>query len=61
MNNFEVKLAEFWKKVQKEYSELIKIGGVAEKRDFYVFQTGYHHNPNLMIVGENPGGDGISG
>jgi uracil-DNA glycosylase len=61
MNDFEVNLTSFWKKVQTEYSELVKVGGVAENRDFYLFQTGYHHNPDLMIVGINPGGDGLSG
>ena len=61
MKDFENNIAVFWEKVQKEYSELVKISGVAENKDYYVFQTGYHHKPKLMIVGINPGGDGISG
>lgn len=61
MNKFEEKVQTFWRKVQLEYAGFVKEGGVAEKRDYYVFQTGYHHNPDLMIVGINPGGDRKNG
>lgn len=61
MENFEVKVQSFWTKVQDQYAELVCKGGIVENRDFYVFQTDYHFSPDLMIVGINPGGDGISG
>ena len=61
MEDFEYRINHFWKKVQKQYSELVCMGGIAENRDFYVFQTDYRYNPDLMIVGINPGGDGMSG
>lgn len=48
---------DFWNKVNKEYLELTKPGGIAEKRNYYIFQTAYHYNPDLMIIGINPGGD----
>jgi len=47
----------FWNKVQEKYSVFVETGGVAQKKDFYIFQTGYRHNPDLMIVGINPGGN----
>lgn len=57
----EQKMDDFWAKVQEEYTELTKLGGIAEKRDYYVFQTLFHYNPDLMIVGINPGGDNSEG
>lgn len=52
---------EFWHKVEEEYSELVKEGGIAEKRDYYIFQTPYTYQPKLMFVGINPGGDSSEG
>jgi uracil-DNA glycosylase len=51
----------FWVKVQDEYSDLVREGGVAESKDYYIFQTKYKHSPDLMIVGINPGGDTAEG
>lgn len=59
--DIENKVLDFWNKVNNEYFDLIKVGGIAEKRDFYIFQTSYRHNPDLMIVGINPGGDNLNG
>jgi len=55
------KINDYWKNVQAQYDELTKPGGIAEKRDYYIFQTPYYYNPDLMIVGINPGGDNSNG
>jgi hypothetical protein len=61
MENFEGKVQAFWGDVQKQYLELVQEGGIAENTDFYVFQTGYRHKPDLMIVGINPAGGDDNG
>ncbi len=60
MNDFENKIQVFWEKTQKVYNVFTQKGGVAENTDYYVFQTQYYHNPKLMIIGINPGGNGKS-
>lgn len=61
MEKFEEKIQAFWDKTQNVYTEFTKKGGVAENTDYYVFQTKYYHNPDLMIIGINHGGDGTGG
>ena len=52
-NEFEQKVADFWRDVQAECDPIQKeLGGLT----YYVFQTKYRFNPDLMIVGMNPGG-----
>lgn len=56
---FEARIQTFWEKVQTLYAPYIAKGGILENRDYYVFQTKYKYRPELMIVGVNPGGNGM--
>ncbi|NMA73240.1 MAG: hypothetical protein GX963_03580 [Bacteroidales bacterium] len=58
---FRERIQSYWEKVQSIYDEFVKSGGILEERDYYVFQTPYYFNPDLMIIGINPGGDGKNG
>jgi hypothetical protein len=58
---FEEKIQAFWEKVQAEYADLVKEDGIFPKTNYYVFQTKPSFNPDLMIVGINPGGNGYTG
>lgn len=57
--SFEEQIQAYWKKVQEQYAPYVAEGGPLENRDYYVFQTAYRYQPELMIVGVNPGGNGI--
>lgn len=56
--SFEEQIQAYWKKVQELYAPYVAEGGLLENRDYYVFQTEYRYQPELMIVGVNPGGNG---
>lgn len=56
---FEGLIQAYWVKVQKQYAPYVVEGGVLANRDYYVFQTEYTYQPKLMIVGVNPGGNGM--
>jgi hypothetical protein len=52
--DFDLKLDKFWQQVQEE------LDPVAERLNnisYYIFQSTVSHNPRLMLVGINPGGD----
>ena len=51
MNTFEVQMQAFWAEVQEVYNKVDR-----KNYTYYMFQTDYHKNPDLMIVGINPGG-----
>jgi hypothetical protein len=53
MENFNAKILEFWKDVQQIYDPIQKETDLS----YYVFQTSYRYNPDLMIIGINPGGE----
>ena len=54
MNKFEDQINAYWEKVQKIYSPLQE----KYNRCYYLFQTKcYRPDPDLMIVGLNPGGN----
>lgn len=61
MTTFEKKVEDYWKETQKVYNKFTDAGGIAENSDYYVFQTTVKENPNLMIIGINPGGNGKNG
>ena len=51
MNTFEVQMQAFWAEVQEVYNKVDR-----KNYTYYMFQTDYYENPDLMIVGINPGG-----
>jgi len=53
MANFNSQILEFWNEVQKIYDPIQKVTGLT----YYVFQTAIRFNPELMIIGINPGGE----
>ena len=55
MNTFDTQINSYWENVQKIYSPLQE---KYDNRCYYLFQTkSYVFNPDLMIVGLNPGGN----
>lgn len=55
MNTFDTQINSYWENVQKIYSPLQE---KYDNRCYYLFQTkSYGFNPDLMIVGLNPGGN----
>lgn len=61
MNNFKQRLETFGAKVHETYDPLTAPGGIAENLDYYVFQTAVCPEPELLVMGINPGGDGKDG
>lgn len=55
--NFETKMNAFWNKVMQRYDSYLEQFAENERQDYYVFQTEYRENPEVMIVGINPGGN----
>ena len=55
---FEELVKAYWEKVQQQYAPYVAEGGILANHDYYVFQTKYKYQPDLMIVGVNPGGNG---
>ncbi len=53
MENFNAKILEFWTEVQEIYDPIQKETDL----NYYVFQTSIRYNPDLMIIGINPGGE----
>lgn len=53
MANFNSQISEFWNEVQQIYDPIQKETDLS----YYVFQTSYKYNPDLMIIGINPGGE----
>ena len=52
MNTFEEQMQTFWMEVQEIYNNIDR-----RNYTYYMFQTDYRENPDLMIVGINPGGE----
>ena len=52
MNTFEEQMQTFWMEVQEIYNNIDR-----KNYTYYMFQTDYRENPDLMIVGINPGGE----
>ena len=59
--DFKLKLETFGAKVHEVYDPLVGQGGAAENVDYYVFQTTPREEPELLVMGINPGGDGKNG
>lgn len=59
--DFQLKLETFGAKVHEVYDPLVGQGGTAENVDYYVFQTTPHEEPELLVMGINPGGNGKNG
>ncbi len=57
MNDFKQRLETFGAKVHEIYDPLVGPGGIAENLDYYVFQTAVRPEPELLVMGINPGGD----
>lgn len=53
MNDFELKKDKWLKEVAEQCHEF----AIKTDLDFYVFQTPIFYNPDLLIIGINPGGD----
>ena len=56
--NFEELIQAYREKVQQQYSPFVAESSILACRDYYVFQTEYKYQPELMIVVLNPGGNG---
>ncbi|MEE1103336.1 MAG: hypothetical protein U0L21_04215 [Alistipes sp.] len=52
MNTFEEQMQTFWMEVQEIYNNIDR-----RNYTYYMFQTDYRENPDLMIIGINPGGE----
>lgn len=59
--DFKRRLETFASKVHNVYDPLVETGGIAENLDYYVFQTAVCPEPELLVMGINPGGDGKKG
>ena len=55
--DFKLKLDAFGAKVHEVYDLLVGPGGAAENVDYYIFQTAVQEEPELLVMGINPGGD----
>jgi hypothetical protein len=51
--NFETKINAFWNKVIQRYDLYLEQFAENERQDYYVFQTEFRENPEVMIVGIN--------